>query len=388
MTISFNTLRISLLIFNFLLIGNLIFAQPFSIGHTSTTFVDDSRNNREIPVEIYYPADENGDDVDVNSGCFPVISFGHGFLMNSIPYENIRETLVAEGYIMVFVDTETGISVNHGAYGLDLAFALDEMISLSLLFGGQFEDRICGRHIVMGHSMGGGASVLATMNSNNISGYIGLAPAETDPSAIAAAADADVAALIFSGTSDGVTPPDQHHIPIYENFTGEAAGCKTIVNITGGAHCFYANEDFICDFGETTASTGITITRAEQQEIMFDYTMLWLEHFNNGEDVGVLLSNLFLDDRITFQTTCFSTDTKESFIAELDIYPNPTTGVISIDNVANDLIGKTYVVYDMLGKPVLNGLVDGAHVSVDFGSLNGGVYSLVIDGVGRRVVRL
>ena len=97
-----------------------------------------------------------------------MISFGHGFLMTSGAYDNIRSTLVPLGYIMVFVDSETGVSVNHEAYGLDLAFALDEMINFNTTSGELFENHICGNHIVMGHSMGGGAGVLAILNSNNI----------------------------------------------------------------------------------------------------------------------------------------------------------------------------------------------------------------------------
>ena len=76
--------------------------------------------------------------------------------------------------------------------------------------------------------------MLAAANNANISGIVGLAPAETNPSAIGVCANISVPALIFSGSSDGVTPPAEHHLPIYQ---GIASSCKSFVSITGGAHC-------------------------------------------------------------------------------------------------------------------------------------------------------
>ena len=37
-----------------------VFGQPFLIGHTTITLVDGSRGNRNIPTEIYYPAEVAG----------------------------------------------------------------------------------------------------------------------------------------------------------------------------------------------------------------------------------------------------------------------------------------------------------------------------------------
>jgi hypothetical protein len=127
----------------------------------------------------------------------------------------------------------------------------------------------------MGHSMGGGATMLAAANNANIAGIVGLAPAETNPSAIGVCTNISVPALIFSGSSDGVTPPAEHHLPIYQ---GIASTCKSFVSITGGAHCYFANSNFNCDFGESTSSQGISISRAEQQEKTFWFLDTWLQY--------------------------------------------------------------------------------------------------------------
>ena len=108
----------------------------------------------------------------------------------------------------------------------------------------------------------------------NIETVIGLAPAETNPSAIAATANVSVPALVFSGSADGVTPPADHHIPIYQ---GLISTCKSFVAITGGAHCYFANSNFNCDFGESTSSPNISITRAQQQAATYAVLDPWLD---------------------------------------------------------------------------------------------------------------
>lgn len=126
-----------------------------------------------------------------------------------------------------------------------------------------FYQKISNKTAIMGHSMGGGASILAAAGYTQVTTVVGLAPAETTPSAISAASNVSVPTLIFSGAQDGVTPPSTHHIPIYNAIPTSV--CKTFVSIIGGAHCYFANPNFNCDFAEATALTGISISRTTQQ---------------------------------------------------------------------------------------------------------------------------
>jgi pimeloyl-ACP methyl ester carboxylesterase len=257
----------------------------YQVGHTTITFNDPARTGgfgsgggtgRQIQTEIYYPATSPGDNVAVASGQFPVITFGHGFAMSWDAYTNIWQHYVARGFIMAFVRTEGSLipSPSHGDFGTDLRQVSDKMLALNSNGSSIFNGKIVQKAAIMGHSMGGGASFLAAANNTNIETVIGLAPAETTPSAIAAAPNVSVPALVFSGTADGVTPPADHHIPIYQGLTST---CKSFVAITGGAHCYYANSNFNCDFGESTSSPNISIARAEQQ--LATYTILdpWLD---------------------------------------------------------------------------------------------------------------
>src|SRR5690242_11677621 len=91
-------------------------------GHMYHTFVDSSRGNRNIPAEIWYPAAVSGTNVPLDTGVFPLLVFGHGFVMDVTAYENFRDRLVPERYILVFPSTETGFAPSHSDFGEDLAF--------------------------------------------------------------------------------------------------------------------------------------------------------------------------------------------------------------------------------------------------------------------------
>jgi dienelactone hydrolase len=287
----------------------------FQIGHTTVTFNDPTRNGgfgsgggpgRQIQTEVYYPTYTAGENTPVATfPDFPVIVFGHGFAMGWDAYQNIWEHLVPQGYIMAFVRTEGGLipAPSHGDFGQDLALVSTKMLALDAASGSLFNGKIKQKSVIMGHSMGGGATMLAAANNANISGIVGLAPAETNPSAIGVCANISVPALIFSGSSDGVTPPAEHHLPIYQ---GIGSTCKSFVSITGGAHCYFANSNFNCDFGESTSSQGISITRAEQHQKTFAILDPWLQYVL-GEDcfaLNAFQSSLNTTTGTVNQTTC------------------------------------------------------------------------------------
>ena len=165
--------RIFLLVIYFIVFssGTLMQAQPYAIGHTTITIVDSSRGNRSISTEIYYPADAAGINVPMstlNNEKFPVLIFGHGFLMTWDAYQNIWESLVPRGFIMAFPKTEGSISPSHLEYGKDLAYVSNQVYNLSLLPNTIFTNRVSFMNAVMGHSMGGGAAFLAAQLNPNI----------------------------------------------------------------------------------------------------------------------------------------------------------------------------------------------------------------------------
>ncbi|NNT71444.1 T9SS type A sorting domain-containing protein [Flavobacterium sp. IMCC34852] len=328
-------------IFLMMTLSQVGFSQPFQIGHTTINFTDASRNNRVIATEVYYPADVSGDNVSMTtvSGTFPVLSFGHGFVMTWDAYQNVWNALVPNGYIMVFPKTEGSLSPSHLEFGKDLAFVLDQMTVLNTNVSSVFYNRISTMNAVMGHSMGGGASFLAAQLNSNIKTLVNFAAAETNPSAITAAASISIPSLLFSGANDCVTPPNAHQIPMYN---GLAGNCKTLISITGGSHCQMANSNFFCNVGESSCSPQPTISRAVQQTIINTYLLPWLDYQLKGNcSQGNLFdTQIVADNAITFQKNCLQCNGLSVAVSEAEsfikVYPNPAGDYIKIEGKASE----------------------------------------------------
>ena len=284
----------------------------YQVGHYNFTFQDPDRNNRNIETEIYYPSNSAGNNVAIASGQFPVIVFGHGFVMAWDAYQNLWEEFVPNGYIMVFPRTEGNLfSTDHQQFGWDLQFLVTKIQDEGNNASSPIFNGVDNNTALMGHSMGGGASFLAAdslcVNGNSqLKTIVGLAPAESTTngvSSINSALNVTVPSLIFSGSQDGVTPPNNHHEPIYNSIS---ADCKTYISIDGGGHCYFANPNFNCDFGESTSSTGISITRAEQHAVTFDFLNLWLDYTlkDDCSDFSIFQDSLIASNRISHNQTC------------------------------------------------------------------------------------
>lgn len=337
------TIQSLTLLFLLLVVTQIGLAQPFQIGHTTINFTDPTRSNRVITTEVYYPADIAGDNVSMTSvsGTFPVLSFGHGFVMTWDAYQNFWSTLVPSGYIMAFPKTEGSISPSHLEFGKDLAFVIDQMTVLNNDAGSVFYNRVSTMNAVMGHSMGGGASFLAAQLNSNIKTIVNFAPAETNPSAVSAAASSSIPALIFSGVNDCVTPPNAHQIPMYNSLSST---CKTLISIIGGSHCQMANSNFFCNVGEGSCTPQPTISRATQQNIINTYLLPWLNNQLKGNCTqGSLFDNqITTDNAITFQKNCLQCNNLSVVVTQSDnyikVYPNPVNDYLNVTGT----VGMSY----------------------------------------------
>lgn len=251
-------------------------ARAYEIGHTSTIYLDPARGNRQVGVEIYYPATVAGDDVPVApppAGGFPPIAFGHGYMMAYNDYDYMWTALVPAGYILALPRTEGGLFPSHEEFGKDLAFLVRKIQQEGANPSSFFYSAVATTCAVTGHSMGGGASVLAAAEDPAITALANLAAAETSPSAIAAAAGITAPALMFAGANDCVAPPSQHQIPIYQALGSD---CKALVTITGGSHCQFAEYDYLCGLGEG-GCTPPGLTREAQHAIVVALLRPWLD---------------------------------------------------------------------------------------------------------------
>ena len=159
---------IKLIIFSFFF---TFAAAQYGVDNYSKTFQDSSRSNRNILTEIYYPVPLQGEDMLSLDGQFPIILFGHGFLINWDTYQNLWDEFVPKGYIMVFPRTESGLNTDHQQFGWDLQFLVTKIQEEGDSNSSPIYNLVNNNTALMGHSMGGGASFLAAdslcVNNNN-----------------------------------------------------------------------------------------------------------------------------------------------------------------------------------------------------------------------------
>lgn len=279
-------------------------AQTFAIGHVQTTYTDAARANRSVPAEICYPAQTAGESVPCAADTFPLVVFGHGFVMTWSAYQNIWQSFVQQGYIVVFPTTEGSFSPVHADFGADLAFLITAIQQEAASNTSSILYNHVGVHsALMGHSMGGGSAFLAAAGNATATTLVTFAAANTNPSSIAAAGNVTIPALVIAGQNDCVAPPAQHQLPMYDSL---ASSCKAYVSINGGGHCYFAETNFNCSFGEGTCTPNPTITRAQQQDAAQDFALMWMDYYLKGNCAALNRFNdsMQTSSRITGNYTC------------------------------------------------------------------------------------
>ncbi|MEY3835808.1 MAG: hypothetical protein RI989_1236 [Bacteroidota bacterium] len=368
-----------LFVFAFFVVA-FTFAQ--GLGHTSITFTDATRNNRSIPCEVYYPALSAGESVQALDPAslgltgYPAVSVGHGFVIGAASYDLIAAQLIPFGFVVALVNTETGFAPSHQEFGLDLAFVThalqqESLNTTSILYNVVSQQR----EGIIGHSMGGGAAWLAAASDPLIDAIVGLAPAETNPSAIAAASSVNCNSLVFSGSEDAVTPPADNHQPIFDGTNG----CKTFVSLTGGSHCGFIDSGTLCDFGEPL---GGSLARADQQEAYLTMMTAWLRYFLNGECVEALYTDYVTNhsfvsaDPLAACMLCGNVNDVEG--NAVNVFPNPNQGTFSIQ-WKNEMF-NTIEIFDAAGKRVLKQVILQQGFFNEAEKLKSGVYWVKLSG--------
>ncbi len=367
------------------LTGNNLFAQPFQIGHITAIFIDSSRSNRSVSTEIYYPSDVTGDNVSFTTaiaGKVPTISFGHGFVMTYDAYFNIRNAVVATGYVIAFPTTEGSLSPSHNDFGKDLAFVLKSLEKLGANSSSILYNKIDTMNCVMGHSMGGGAAFLAAASDNTIKSIVTLAAAETTPSAVTAASSITAPGLVFAGVNDCVAPPATNQSLMYNSL---ASICKQYIGIIGGSHCQMADASATCSFGEATCTPAPTISRSAQQAVIDTYLVPWLNYHLKGDCAsGNHFDNKIVSDvTINYQKNCTlctaAAISNNNLNATIKLAPNPFHDDLRIALPE----GKKYrlSIMSVAGVPVYQDAAVTNNTSINLSHIAAGVYLYEIVGI-------
>ncbi len=241
----------------------------WGIAQINRVYIDPSRDNRQISSVIYYPVAEKG--AWHPRTAFPLIVFGHGWILPVSTYSAIRQEFVSAGWIMAFPTTEGSLFPNHLDFALDLAFVVQSVLQENDQPGSELNGIVAPFSVLMGHSMGGGASVLAATNTV-ASALVTLAAANTDPSAIAAATQVSLPSLTLAGGSDTITPPAQHQVPIFQNM---GSSYKSYVSFSGVGHLgIYTNT------------------------LVFAVIQAWLNYTQSGDSMALHYFNTLLEQHL------------------------------------------------------------------------------------------
>lgn len=219
--------------------------------------------NRTIQARVYYPALAPGGQnaaLDPTGGPYPGIAFGHGYVQPITRYASTTTHLATWGFIVIATKSQGGPLPSHSQYADELIATLNWLEAQHGQASSRFFQNVDIAHFgISGHSMGGGASLLAADRDPSIVAVANLAAAQTNPSAIAAMAAITAPVLLVAGSEDSITPPNQHQAPMYNN--GSAP--RQLALIQGGFHCGFQDSGprVGCDRGSISRAAQLTITR-------------------------------------------------------------------------------------------------------------------------------
>lgn len=218
-------------------------------------------DNTTFAAVLFYPAVTRGRNTVFNpaGAPYPAITFGHGFLQPVDRYQSILEHLATWGYFVIATTTQGGLFPDHSAYADEMRFCLTYLEQENANASSPYFQRVATQAFgASGHSMGGGASILATSRDARIKALANLAAAETRPSAIAAMASVRAPVSLISGSQDTITPVGQNGQRMYD--AGRAP--RQLPIIQGGFHCGFQDQSvFGCDSGSMSRTQQLQITR-------------------------------------------------------------------------------------------------------------------------------
>jgi pimeloyl-ACP methyl ester carboxylesterase len=186
----------------------------------------------DFGAQLFRPLQAQGDGAEPLAAS-PVFAFGHGYLAPIELYESTLAHLASWGITVVAPRSGGGPLPSHERFAADLVAALDHVADVAASDGGGALPVEAGARAVGGHSMGGGAAVLAAAMDPSIRTAATLNAADTRPSSAAAAREVTAPLLLVAASEDRIAPVDQHQRPIYE----AAAGPAQLRIVKGGGHC-------------------------------------------------------------------------------------------------------------------------------------------------------
>ncbi len=158
--------------------------------------------------------------------------------------------LATHGYFVIASNSEGGLFPSHQNFANDIRSCLGFMEAENAAPASPYFNRVnTGAMGLSGHSMGGGASMLAAAADARVKALVPLAPADTNPSSIAVAPQIDIPTMYIVGTQDTIVPTGPNAQVMYD---ATPAPCR-LEQVIGGFHCGFTDAStFGCDSGAVT----------------------------------------------------------------------------------------------------------------------------------------
>ncbi len=176
---------------------------PFAVG-----FVD--RPFDRVPTRTYFPAVTAGRNAapDPSVGPYPLAVFLHGWLGSAWMYDTVCEDLASHGFVVVSLDTQTGLILDMERFADDAVDALHGVEAASADPADPLTGLVSAEPwTAMGHSMGGATLSHLLALEPRIETAVAFMPYEGSRSYYDELAAYDGSYLVLTGTHDTTAPP-------------------------------------------------------------------------------------------------------------------------------------------------------------------------------------
>lgn len=256
---------------------------PFAVGSRTVTVT--RANGSTFTAAVRYPAETAGASAPFSAAAMPAaaVTFGHGFVTPVAQYESTLSHLASWGFIAIATTSQGGLFPSHSAFAADMRDCLTFLAQQSGTAGSWLEGAVNAAAFgASGHSMGGGASVLAAAADPRIVAVANLAAAETNPSAQAAMASVAAPVRVIAGSEDTIVSAAST-----EQIHNAAPGPRQFALIAGGSHCGFIDAPIVfCDSGSIAREEQLRLTRG----LLTDFFMAHLRR-DSASAVAVWLGS-------------------------------------------------------------------------------------------------
>src|SRR5262245_58514518 len=220
-----------------------------AVGVTTAEAVDESRGNRTIPIEVWYPARRSVRNAEPLRQRHPLVLIAHGLCGSRLYYDYLAPHLASHGFVVAAPDFPgvTRAACDAGQLALSIPdLPLDLTVVARELHEAAGPLGTWARYLrgtatgLIGNSLGGIAVVEAARTNPSLTGIVGLAPA------VSAAAAPPLAGLtprrawmVMGATGDDLVSFTGWTQPFFDALPAPAF----LVRFTGGSHTGFSDEN-------------------------------------------------------------------------------------------------------------------------------------------------